>query len=538
MFFENDLYCGGIGFSDPRLKAVPRVRFADERELSQRVQNLASFIGTEKFYLTVEKILYKKSAEVGLRPDGIVAKSDAEKISAGKILEEKPSEVHEHDRRVVNPCVAEFISMMSEIDGLQQLRRQISRITYNQAMNEGMTDIDAKEIQKGTDAAVKVVSETEHKIATKRKTALRQMKRKAAKKSPALKAQVASMSNEEFSFFVQNYVQNHDDDLSNEFVNQAILSEIEERAAYQEAADRLEAMSFGDKVKEYVGYIVDELNRPSPEFVEAMSSADPKKIREYAAKKNLKLTSRILDFLVPFDASAVDDHVQGTISATEDAQRQGIAVTETAVAGLLLGKITKAKCVVKFCEKIQSIKRGVITKLAKGINPTIAREARRLDIIKETELVEKAACLPEEWKGQFKLINEIPQIKNGAEFASDVYCRQVLFKAPKTGQMFRVFQRNDIDPNQVITVKGVSETNLQKMGKGYAPYTKNGEQIKIHHMGQDSFGPFVEITDSAHKPFLHNQFGVNKPHPTNPVDRSEFNPIRKVYWRAYAERFK
>lgn len=134
----------GIGFGDPRLKAIPRIRFAEEHELSRRVQNLASLVGTEKFYLTVGKSLYKRSAEVGLRPDGVVVKSDAEKISAGKILEEKLSETHEHDRRVINPCTAEFINMISEVDALQQLRQQISRTTYNQAMNEGMTDVDAR----------------------------------------------------------------------------------------------------------------------------------------------------------------------------------------------------------------------------------------------------------------------------------------------------------------------------------------------------------------------------------------------------------
>lgn len=44
-------------------------------------------------------------------------------------------------------------------------------------------------------------------------------------------------------------------------------------------------------------------------------------------------------------------------------------MTETAIAGLLLGKITKAKCVTKFVAKIQNLKHGVIKKLAKGINP-------------------------------------------------------------------------------------------------------------------------------------------------------------------------
>lgn len=70
-----------------------------------------------------------------------------------------------------------------------------------------------------------------------------------------------------------------------------------------------------------------------------------------------------------FDASAIDEHVQGKISMTEDGQRQSVAVTETAVAGLILGKIQKAKCVKKFVAKIRNLKHGVIKKLAKGIKP-------------------------------------------------------------------------------------------------------------------------------------------------------------------------
>ncbi len=57
-------------------------------------------------------------------------------------------------------------------------------------------------------------------------------------------------------------------------------------------------------------------------------------------------------------------------------------------------------------------------------------------------------------------------------------------------------------------------------------------------MGQDAFGPFVEVTKTSHKSALHNQFGYRQKHPTNPVIRSEFNPVRKAYWRAYGEQFK
>lgn len=72
----------------------------------------------------------------------------------------------------------------------------------------------------------------------------------------------------------------------------------------------------------------------------------------------------------------------------------------------------------------------------------------------------------------------------------------------------------------------------------YGSHTSSGKQVIIHHMGQSAYGPFVEVTKTTHKPFLHNQFGYGQPHPTAPVIRPEFKSIREAYWRAYAELFK
>ncbi len=164
----------------------------------------------------------------------------------------------------------------------------------------------------------------------------------------------------------------------------------------------------------------------------------------------------------------------------------------------------------------------------------------RIDVIHEPEMIETALSAPTEWKGQFKLVRELSQSSGNAEI-SRLYSREVLFKDPRSGQMFRVLQRNDIDPNYVIksgTTREIGRTNLELMLEGRAPYTNSGEKVIIHHMGQDAFGPFVEVTKRTHKPFLHNQFGYGQPHPTNPVVRTDFDPIREAYWRAYAEQFK
>ena len=163
----------------------------------------------------------------------------------------------------------------------------------------------------------------------------------------------------------------------------------------------------------------------------------------------------------------------------------------------------------------------------------------RLDVIPETEMVQKAATMPGEWKGQFKVLKEGSEALTGTEFSLNVYSKQVLFKDPKTGQMFRVFQRNDIDPNYVVkSGPDAGRINSSLLKEGRAPYTSGDEQVIIHHMGQDAFGPFVEVTKTTHKSALHNQFGYGQKHPSNPVIRSKFNPVRKAYWRAYGEQFK
>jgi filamentous hemagglutinin len=184
-----------------------------------------------------------------------------------------------------------------------------------------------------------------------------------------------------------------------------------------------------------------------------------------------------------------------------------------------------------------SISRGITE--AVETNPLMKAQAIRFDIIKEQEMIQRALATPHEWNSQFKLVREIQPTASGHEFSSNVYSREVIFKDPKTQQMFRAFQRNDIDPGYVIrTGPDTGKSNISLLQKGRAPYTLADEQVIIHHMGQSAQGPFIEVTKTTHKPLLHNQFGYRQLHPTFPVVRSEFDPIREAYWRAYAESFK
>ena len=75
----------------------------------------------------------------------------SETIEAERIIDEQLHETHEHNNTVFNPCVAEFIGMMSEVAEMQevhnhfeQLKRQISRQAYEQALDDGKTVGEAK----------------------------------------------------------------------------------------------------------------------------------------------------------------------------------------------------------------------------------------------------------------------------------------------------------------------------------------------------------------------------------------------------------
>jgi hypothetical protein len=103
---------GSDGVVSPAFSAVPTMRIADEEAMSRKIREVAQMVGTERFYLTVGGLLHKKGAMVGLKPDGIVVRNDAERIQAGRVLEEKIHEAESHRRSIINPSVAEFVSMM------------------------------------------------------------------------------------------------------------------------------------------------------------------------------------------------------------------------------------------------------------------------------------------------------------------------------------------------------------------------------------------------------------------------------------------
>jgi hypothetical protein len=138
--------------------------------------------------------------------------------------------------------------------------------------------------------------------------------------------------------------------------------------------------------------------------------------------------------------------------------------------------------------------------------------------------------------GEANKINFGPKYKN--------YSAKVEWVAPAgTKQIYQVYPRNDIPWDRVRTnPKGdyrfVGKTNREAALAGVRPELHDGNFVTLHHVGQDSRGPLVEVSTKIHntqnrKAFkvLHNQFG-GKSNPDFPVDHgTEWRQDTSAYWK-------
>ena len=115
----------------------------------------------------------------------------------------------------------------------------------------------------------------------------------------------------------------------------------------------------------------------------------------------------------------------------------------------------------------------------------------------------------------------------------------------RTKQTYKVYQRMDIDWDLVRTggnKRFIGKTNYEAARVGVAPELGNGSRVPLHHMGQNSKGPIVEISREIHDKYhkiLHSQYGPNKPHPEFPVDHgSKWQSDVREYWKWRAKNAK
>jgi hypothetical protein len=80
----------------------------------------------------------------------------------------------------------------------------------------------------------------------------------------------------------------------------------------------------------------------------------------------------------------------------------------------------------------------------------------------------------------------------------------------------------------------ITSADTQEVIEKAAKALKDGNLVQIHHIGQDSRGPLVEVSSGIHTKYhktLHGQFGGNK-NPDFPVKHDhKWKSDVKNYWK-------
>ena len=86
--------------------------------------------------------------------------------------------------------------------------------------------------------------------------------------------------------------------------------------------------------------------------------------------------------------------------------------------------------------------------------------------------------------------------------------------------------RGDIDWDQKDSM---GRTNKERAEAGLSPINKEGETIELHHIGQRSDGPLVELTPDEHRG-KENYSVLHDTQKESEIDRVAFNGERSHHW--------
>jgi hypothetical protein len=534
--------------------AIPTIRIANQEAAIKQVDEVAALVGTEKFFLKVGEMLYNKGADIGLRPDGIVSDTGAERISAGTTLSERVDEMHHRSETVINPSIGELVAMAGQIDELKRIRAMVKEAAIAQNLKPAdidKLDKDAKEFleQPEVKDSIDKLEKAEAELSDVT-VQLAKLDADGNGVSPSTIGENVSPSRIEGNIpaSTEGAMSNH---AATESGTQAVLSpeyialeanrnslvhdvlkHITTLRQYSEkfAADHPNWAKAGSWALQGIGYVG--------------AGALVKTGLKLGGKKMLALfgahvlSQEVIASVIEHGTDALVDHAISYASTDQEAAefaKTAVWTVEMLLDGTaIIGVAGLIKDKAAITNKLRANKVNVAAtakaKFAKKQHLR-AETSRKISAVVE----EKVAAWSNQSASSFRVIREISKDSTN----SGVFHREVEFTYRKTGQTFKVTQRRDIDPNYVVKNgqdAGLRNIELLKMGR--APYTSTDEQVILHHIGQNAKGPLVEVIKATHKPLLHKQYGTNESHPTNPVVREEFDPIRREYWKTYGEAFK
>lgn len=157
------------------LGAIPTFRHEDRHHVERYVAEMAKFVGTERFTLKIGEALIKRSAEVGLRVDGVVKDSG---INAGRVLNQPLQGVRIDQRDVVSVPLADTLALFGAVNELTVLRRQ----AFDAMKAQGLSDREALETlnEPGVREIMVETAKTAEKIQERRQKAQEKFEKSAA----------------------------------------------------------------------------------------------------------------------------------------------------------------------------------------------------------------------------------------------------------------------------------------------------------------------------------------------------------------------
>lgn len=160
-------------------------------------------------------------------------------------------------------------------------------------------------------------------------------------------------------------------------------------------------------------------------------------------------------------------------------------------------------------------------------NTEIKEPTEKLDDmdVENMELDEYKEKLQKETSWSDEIIDSINSVEEG-----EVYRKGELKEVEINGQTCLVKENLDLD----TPVDPLNRTNKERMEQGLSPIDKNGEKIELHHIGQKSDGPLVELTQSEHRGkgsdgVLHDKSRDSE------IDRNQFNKEKSEHWNTRVE---
>jgi hypothetical protein len=451
------------------------MRFAVEESMSRKIQEVAQMVGQEKFYLIVGNLLHKKGATVGLKPDGVVTRSDAERISAGRVLEERVHEAESHKRTVITPAIGEFVAMMGQIDELQQLRARIAAELAAQKMRpeeekqanrEANEFIEKQEVKEDYEKLKQAQAKQQQakKTLAKLEAEDPELRLKMAGMTPSSTAKPKAEGSSGSQPSSKPTAKSSDASTSRgEGAEIARLFEYKKAQEAQSSAAR-EAFTITTSIREkaqafaaahptfakWGGYVLQGIG--SAAVAGALISAAEVGLAAFLTTgASMAATDQAMAAIIENGTESFVEYAasQGTTEAEArkfaDTAIWTVEMIVTGAATIGLTKLIKNGGAV--LTKLGTI-RGKVDTLVRttfqrtqastakidatsvqGIiasaesNPLVRLEVERLATISESKMIHRAITRAGEWQRQFKLIQEIPSVTTGTEFASSVYCR-------------------------------------------------------------------------------------------------------------------